>query len=127
MEYAGAPEYERDESLAYLPAKNIKRWRRARVTFVDVAEILAAVRCDRGSCSRQSLTCRRQNVGDARRPDAFTFGVGSALVLVGEYAVVVVVGYEAAVSGVKRFFLALAAFAGSHCGDADLASAQLHL
>jgi hypothetical protein len=48
-------------------------------------------------------------------------------VLFGEYAVVVVVGYEAAVSGVECFFLALVALAGSHCGDADLASAQLYL
>jgi hypothetical protein len=56
-----------------------------------------------------------------------TFGVGRVLVLFGEHAVVVVVGYEAAVSGVECFFLALVAFAESHCGDADLASAQLYL
>jgi len=53
---------------------------------------------------------------------AFAFGVGGALVLFGEC----VVG-EAAVSGGECFFLALAAFAGRHCGDADLASAQLYL
>ncbi len=34
MEYAGAPEYERDESLAYLPAKNIKRWRTVTAKFL---------------------------------------------------------------------------------------------
>jgi imidazolonepropionase-like amidohydrolase len=34
MEYAGAPEYERDESLAYLPAKNIKRWRAVTAKFL---------------------------------------------------------------------------------------------
>ena len=44
------------------------------------------------------------------------------LVLFGEC----VVG-EAAVSGGECFFLALVAFAGRHCGDADLASAQLYL
>lgn len=43
--------------------------------------------------------------------------------LFGEY----VVGYEAVVSGGECFFLALVAFAGSHCGDPDLASAQLYL
>lgn len=52
----------------------------------------------------------------------FTFGVDRVLVPFGEYVVVVVVGYEAAVSGVECFFLALVAVAGSHCGDADLAS-----
>lgn len=36
-------------------------------------------------------------------------------------------GYEAVVLGGECFFLALAAFVGSHCGDADLASAQLYL
>jgi hypothetical protein len=46
-------------------------------------------------------------------------------VLFGKYAVVVVVDYQAAMSGVERLFLALVAFAGRHCGDADLASAQL--
>lgn len=44
------------------------------------------------------------------------------LVLFGEC----VVG-EVAVSGVECCFLALVAFAGRHCGDADLASAQLDL
>jgi imidazolonepropionase-like amidohydrolase len=34
MEYAGSPEYERDESLAYLPAKNIKRWRAVTAKFL---------------------------------------------------------------------------------------------
>jgi hypothetical protein len=57
----------------------------------------------------------------------FTFGVDRVLVLVpfGEYDV----GYEAVVSGVDClfFFLALVAFAGSHGGDADLASPQLYL
>jgi len=48
-------------------------------------------------------------------------------VVFGEYAVVVVVGYEAAVSGVECCFLALVAFAGRHCADADLASPQLYL
>jgi hypothetical protein len=76
----------------------------------------------RGSRGRQSLTCRRKNVGDPRWPDVFAFGAGGVLALFGEC----VVG-EAAVSGVGRFFLALAAFAGRHCGDADLASAQLYL
>ena len=33
MQYAGAPEYESDESLAYLPAKNIKRWRTVTAKF----------------------------------------------------------------------------------------------
>ena len=42
--------------------------------------------------------------------------------LFGEY----VVG-EGAVSGVECCFLALVAFAGRHCADADLASAQLDL
>ena len=42
--------------------------------------------------------------------------------LFGEY----VVG-EAAVSGGGCFFLALVAFAGGHCADADLASGQLYL
>jgi hypothetical protein len=50
------------------------------------------------------------------------FGAGRVLVLFGEC----VVG-EAAVSGVGCYILALVAFAGSHCGDADLASAQLYL
>jgi imidazolonepropionase-like amidohydrolase len=34
MEYAGAPEYESDDSLAYLPAKNIKRWRAVTAKFL---------------------------------------------------------------------------------------------
>jgi imidazolonepropionase-like amidohydrolase len=34
MQYAGAPEYERAESLAYLPAKNIKRWRTVTTKFL---------------------------------------------------------------------------------------------
>ena len=34
MQYAGAPEYERDESMAYLPAKNIKRWRTVTTKFL---------------------------------------------------------------------------------------------
>jgi imidazolonepropionase-like amidohydrolase len=34
MELAGAPEYDRDESLAYLPAKNIKRWRKVTAKFL---------------------------------------------------------------------------------------------
>jgi imidazolonepropionase-like amidohydrolase len=34
MEYAGAPEYERDESLGYLPAKNVKRWRAVTAKFL---------------------------------------------------------------------------------------------
>jgi imidazolonepropionase-like amidohydrolase len=34
MEYAGAPEYERDESLTYLPAKNITRWRTVTAKFL---------------------------------------------------------------------------------------------
>jgi hypothetical protein len=34
MQYAGAPEYESDESLAYLPAKNIKRWRTVTAKFL---------------------------------------------------------------------------------------------
>ena len=34
---------------------------------------------------------------------------------------------EAAVSGGECIFLALAAFAGRHCGDVDSASAQLYL
>ncbi len=36
MEYAGAPEYEADESLAYLPAKNIKRWRTVTAKFLTL-------------------------------------------------------------------------------------------
>jgi hypothetical protein len=55
----------------------------------------------------------------------FSFGVDRVLMLVpfGEYDI----GYEVVVLGVDCFFLALATFAGSHCGDADLASAQLYL
>ena len=34
MELAGAPEYDRDESLAYLPAKNVKRWRKVTAKFL---------------------------------------------------------------------------------------------
>jgi imidazolonepropionase-like amidohydrolase len=34
MEYAGAPEYERDEQMAYLPPKNIKRWRKVTAKFL---------------------------------------------------------------------------------------------
>ncbi len=34
MQFAGAPEYESDESLAYLPAKNIKRWRTVTAKFL---------------------------------------------------------------------------------------------
>jgi imidazolonepropionase-like amidohydrolase len=34
MEFAGAPKYDRDESLAYLPAKNIKRWRNVTAKFL---------------------------------------------------------------------------------------------
>ncbi len=34
MEYAGAPEYEHDELLAYLPAKNVKRWRKVTAKFL---------------------------------------------------------------------------------------------
>jgi hypothetical protein len=56
----------------------------------------------------------------------FTFGVGGVLVLFGDHAVVVVVGYGAVVSGLECFFLALVAFAESHCDDADLALALLY-
>jgi hypothetical protein len=34
MEYAGAPEYERDELLAHLPVTNIKRWRKVTAKFL---------------------------------------------------------------------------------------------
>lgn len=34
MELAGAPEYDRDESLAYLPSKNVKRWRKVTTKFL---------------------------------------------------------------------------------------------
>jgi imidazolonepropionase-like amidohydrolase len=34
MEYAGEPEYERDESLTYLPTKNVKRWRTVTAKFL---------------------------------------------------------------------------------------------
>jgi imidazolonepropionase-like amidohydrolase len=34
MQYAGAQEYERDEMLAYLPAKNIRRWRKVTQKFL---------------------------------------------------------------------------------------------
>jgi imidazolonepropionase-like amidohydrolase len=34
MEHAGADEYERDEMLAYLPAKNIRRWRKVTQKFL---------------------------------------------------------------------------------------------
>jgi imidazolonepropionase-like amidohydrolase len=34
MEYAGAPEYESDELMAYLPRKNIKRWRKVTAKFL---------------------------------------------------------------------------------------------
>jgi imidazolonepropionase-like amidohydrolase len=45
MEYAGAPEYERDELLAYLPAKNIKRWRKVTAKFLAMpAEAQATYR-----------------------------------------------------------------------------------
>jgi imidazolonepropionase-like amidohydrolase len=34
MQYAGGPEYERDEMLAYLPQKNIKTWRKVTKKFL---------------------------------------------------------------------------------------------
>lgn len=34
QQYSGAPEYERDDSLAYMPAKNIKRWRKVTAKFL---------------------------------------------------------------------------------------------
>jgi imidazolonepropionase-like amidohydrolase len=34
MEHAGADEYERDEMLTYLPAKNIRRWRKVTQKFL---------------------------------------------------------------------------------------------
>jgi imidazolonepropionase-like amidohydrolase len=34
MEFAGAQEYERDDMLAYLPAKNIRRWRKVTQKFL---------------------------------------------------------------------------------------------
>ncbi|MDB5820786.1 MAG: amidohydrolase [Rhizobacter sp.] len=36
MQYAGAPEYERDEMLAYLPEKNVKRWRKVTKKFLGL-------------------------------------------------------------------------------------------
>jgi imidazolonepropionase-like amidohydrolase len=45
MEYAGEPEYERDEQMAYLPAKNIKRWRKVTAKFLAMpAEAQATYR-----------------------------------------------------------------------------------
>lgn len=36
MQYAGAPEYEHDEMLAFLPARNIKRWRKVTQKFLEL-------------------------------------------------------------------------------------------
>ncbi len=45
MQYAGAPEYESDELLTYLPAKNIKRWRKVTRKFQELpAEARATYR-----------------------------------------------------------------------------------
>jgi imidazolonepropionase-like amidohydrolase len=45
MQYAGAPEYERDESLKYLPADNLKRWRTVTKKFLTLpAETRATYR-----------------------------------------------------------------------------------
>jgi imidazolonepropionase-like amidohydrolase len=45
MQYAGAPEYDRDELLSYLPAKNIRRWRKVTAKFLALpAEARATYR-----------------------------------------------------------------------------------
>lgn len=45
MQYAGATEYERDEMLTYLPAKNIRRWRKVTEQFLALpAETIATYR-----------------------------------------------------------------------------------
>ena len=45
MELAGAPEYERDEMLNYLPTKSIKRWRKVTQKFLALpAEMRATYR-----------------------------------------------------------------------------------
>ncbi len=45
MQYAGAPEYECDETLAYLPVRNIKRWRKVTQKFLELpAEARATYR-----------------------------------------------------------------------------------
>ncbi len=38
MQYAGADEYERDELLAYLPTKNVKRWRKVTKKFQALSD-----------------------------------------------------------------------------------------
>jgi imidazolonepropionase-like amidohydrolase len=45
MQYAGAPEYERDEQLSYMPASNVKRWRTVTEKFLALpAEARATYR-----------------------------------------------------------------------------------